>query len=85
MNRTQAFIELLELGVSAEAATDLLDALESEYAPVRKQRREADPSPHQPVWALLNRPFGIARGFKMLFASESHETFDLNAWEDALA
>lgn len=84
MTRTQAFLELLEAGVSPEDATELLDAIVREAQPIHPRSREADPSPHQPVWALMNRPFGIAKGFKMMFASESYEDFDLNAWEGVL-
>lgn len=84
MTETDAFIELLAAGVTPEDATELLDAIKREPRPIRPRPREADPIANQPVWALMNRPFGIVTGFRQMWASENYEDFDLNVWEASL-
>ena len=81
MTRDDAFIELLTTGVAPEDAKELLDAIERSPRPLRTPKPLADPLPHQPVWALMNRPYGIVTGFKRMHACELHDdNFDLHTW-----
>ena len=84
MTKNDAFIELLAAGVSPDDAKELLNAITREPRPVRPRKISPDPLPHQPVWALMNRPFGIAAGFKQMFACERSENFDINDWEGTM-
>jgi hypothetical protein len=80
MTTDEAFIKLLAIGVAPEDAKELLDAVTRKPLPIRPREVLPAPEAHQPVWALMDRPFGIATGFKQMTASERCEDFDMNAW-----
>ena len=84
MNRDDAFIELVATGVSPEDAKELLAAVEREPRAQRPEKGMKDFSGHQPVWAMMNHPFGISRGFRQMSASETAETFNFHQWEATL-
>jgi hypothetical protein len=81
MTKDEAFVQLLTAGVSPEDAKVLLDAVTREPMPIRPKKVTPAADYSQPVWALLDRPFGIVTGFKEMFASERIDDFDLDAWE----
>ena len=84
MTKTDAFIQLLEIGVSPEDAKELLDAVTRERKPIKPQERKPEPMRHTPVWALMDKPYGIVTGYKAMTASNMPDNFDFDDWQKKL-
>ncbi len=77
-----ADLDAMDIGLTIEEKVELVAVMFAEEKPTVTRTRKIAPGAQyrQPVWALMDRPFGIGRGFRTLHASEADESFDYDEW-----
>lgn len=84
MNERETFEYLLplDLGISLQEKADLARFLNEDKKPSKPQKFDADPAYHQPVYSMMDRPYGIAAGFRIMDSCQ-RDDFDVDLSEYA--